>query len=63
MRNVQSVKNKTKSVYTAFDSVSLSGFLKLVISRSEWAAGFFSYSKAKDVSAQDEKKVLGLCPK
>lgn len=40
MRNVESLKNKTKSVYTAFDSVSLIGFQKLVISRSERKAGF-----------------------
>ncbi len=62
MRNVQSVKNKTKSVYTAFDSVSLSGSFKLVISPSEWAAGFFPPAKPKMFSAQEEKKVFGFMP-
>lgn len=58
MRNVQNI---TKSVYTAFDSVSLIGFVKLVISRSEWAAGFVPSAQPNMFSAQGEKK-LGVCP-
>lgn len=55
MRNVQLDENLTKRVYTAFDSVSLIGFLKLLISRSEWAV-------SKDVFSKRRIATFGFIP-
>lgn len=53
-------RNTTKSVDTTFDNMSLIGFLKLVISRSEWAAGFFLPYRAKDVFRTKRKETFGF---